>query len=291
MKIIFSRKGFDSVYGGMASPILPNGFMLSLPIPSSYDFITYSQLKLGSQTVLELIRQLKGKIRLNKEWLKVDESIRCHLDPDIYHFLRDRASEWKPLFGQSKAAQSHLSNQGIKEGDIFLFFGWFRKTIKKKDKLCYYRKDKGRHIIFGYLQIGKILKVSGKLDMNDFPEWMHYHPHFHPNRVKIPNNTIYVARKYLSFNKNIPGAGFFKYSDDLVLTKKSCTKSIWQLPYFIREIGISYHKEKNWLDKTTLKSQGRGQAFVVKDDIRLESWVKNLIESNYSEFNSEWIEF
>ena len=35
MKIILSRKGFDSGYGGMPSPILPNGIMLSMPIPSN----------------------------------------------------------------------------------------------------------------------------------------------------------------------------------------------------------------------------------------------------------------
>jgi hypothetical protein len=33
MKVILSRKGFDSEYGGIASPILPDGTLLSLPIP------------------------------------------------------------------------------------------------------------------------------------------------------------------------------------------------------------------------------------------------------------------
>ena len=33
MKVILSRKGFDSSYGGCASPILPDGTMLSMPIP------------------------------------------------------------------------------------------------------------------------------------------------------------------------------------------------------------------------------------------------------------------
>ncbi|RIE11762.1 hypothetical protein SMC3_08215 [Candidatus Cryosericum hinesii] len=35
MRVILSRKGFDSGYGGWASPILPDGRMLSLPIPAS----------------------------------------------------------------------------------------------------------------------------------------------------------------------------------------------------------------------------------------------------------------
>jgi hypothetical protein len=33
MKVILSRKGFDSASGGMPSPILPDGTLISLPIP------------------------------------------------------------------------------------------------------------------------------------------------------------------------------------------------------------------------------------------------------------------
>ena len=35
MKIILSRKGFDSENGGYASPILPDGSLVSLPIPNT----------------------------------------------------------------------------------------------------------------------------------------------------------------------------------------------------------------------------------------------------------------
>lgn len=33
MKIILSRKGFDSSNGGQPNPIMPDGTLLSLPIP------------------------------------------------------------------------------------------------------------------------------------------------------------------------------------------------------------------------------------------------------------------
>lgn len=33
MKFILSRKGMDSAAGGFANPILPDGTLLSLPIP------------------------------------------------------------------------------------------------------------------------------------------------------------------------------------------------------------------------------------------------------------------
>lgn len=43
MKIILSRKGFDSSYGGYPSPILPDGSLLSIPIPSMR-FVKKSQM-------------------------------------------------------------------------------------------------------------------------------------------------------------------------------------------------------------------------------------------------------
>ena len=44
MKIILSRKGFDTTSGGCPSPILPDGTLLSLPIPDEED-IKYSDLQ------------------------------------------------------------------------------------------------------------------------------------------------------------------------------------------------------------------------------------------------------
>jgi hypothetical protein len=44
MKIILSRKGFDSQYGKIKSPILEDGTMLSLPIPQENDYSLYKYL-------------------------------------------------------------------------------------------------------------------------------------------------------------------------------------------------------------------------------------------------------
>lgn len=60
MKVILSRKGFDSGYGGWASPILPDGRMLSLPIPASNGLVSYDDLSAGNgQTYLETMRELR----------------------------------------------------------------------------------------------------------------------------------------------------------------------------------------------------------------------------------------
>lgn len=59
MKVIFSRKGFDSGYGGMPSPVLPDGTMLSMPIPSKGDLVHYDDLTYGELTYADIIKQLK----------------------------------------------------------------------------------------------------------------------------------------------------------------------------------------------------------------------------------------
>lgn len=74
MKVILSRKGFDSSCGGQASPILPDGTLLSLPIPSN-DVHKYSELSWGCLSYLDIIKQLKHKTTLN-------ERSHCHLNPD-----------------------------------------------------------------------------------------------------------------------------------------------------------------------------------------------------------------
>jgi len=193
MKIILSRKGFDSAYGGYPSPILPNGKIVSLPIPSR-DFTKYSDLKIDDKyTYYDLMKQLKSKIGYDKEWHKLTEDTECHLDPDICKGIIERGENWKPCFGQIDQAQSHLLNEGIKENDLFLFFGWFKKTIFKNDILQFDKSVPDLHIIFGYLQIGEILQVNNKTEI---PDRMQNHPHARDEyRKKNSTNTIYVAKE------------------------------------------------------------------------------------------------
>src|SRR5512137_1653099 len=84
MKIILSRKGFDSSLGGYPSPILPDGKMVSLPIPLK-DELRYSGLLAeGGLTYYDLMKQLKLKIKIGNHWPALNKETKCHLDPDIY---------------------------------------------------------------------------------------------------------------------------------------------------------------------------------------------------------------
>lgn len=158
MRIIFSRKGFDSSAGGCPSPIL-DGRPVSLPIPTSRrSNTTYGDLGLG-----ELVhRTTRG--RLNASAL-------CHDDPMFADGLC-----W---FGQVGAAQGHLRRQGVGPGDVFLFFGLFSDPV---DDQCHHR-------IFAYLKVA----CCGSPDIvrwhADWREPPRPHPHFEAGWNG--NNTIY----------------------------------------------------------------------------------------------------
>ena len=274
MKVILSRKGFDSQYGGYPSPILPDGRLISLPIPSN-DNICYNDLKIDSNlTYYEVMKYLNPKIKYGDKWHNLTKDTKCHLDPDIYLDAKKRPKYWKPIFGQISAAQSHLKNEGVKEGDIFLFFGTFRKTEYEGECLTFIPEEPAIHIIFGYLQIGEVMGIRSD---TQYPHWMNYHPHIDSDRRRRENNTIYIAKDTLSWNSMLPGTAPFSFHKDLVLTKEGETKSRWGLPSFFKKVKITYHSEKSWKNEDNFQSTGKGQEFVIHSNGEIENWVKELI--------------
>src|SRR5215472_17422147 len=102
MKIILSRKGFDSSTGGIPSPILPDGRLLSLPIPVPGERITYAQIRAFDGSAASVLSDLRpGGHRFEGE-LKSQPwaSVPAHLDPDLRAAARPRFAGWRPLFGQ-----------------------------------------------------------------------------------------------------------------------------------------------------------------------------------------------
>lgn len=161
MKIVFSRKGFDSASGGGPSPIV-DGRPVSLPIPSSGGSgTTWDDLGLGEHVA-----------RASRERFSGAEE--CHHDP---MFLADGSC----LFGQCGAAQTHLANRGVGVGDVFLFFGLFRAE-----------GEPPHHRIFGYLEVAEMLVVSELSDERRTELVAHGHPH-----VIAPyaaNDVIYAGK-------------------------------------------------------------------------------------------------
>jgi hypothetical protein len=221
------------------------------------------------------MKQLNPKIKADKNWSELNHETHCHVDPDIYTSVIPRKKGWKAVFGQIDAAQSHLNNNNVQVGDIFLFFGWFQKTNFIGNKLVFDRADKGKHIIFGYLEIGQIIYPQKETEL---PEWIKSHPHLrYGSRAYGSSNTLYIAQERLSWNAKYQGWGTFNFKEDLVLTKTGCyTRSQWDLPEIFRGKDISYHSAKSW-KSNYFQSAARGQEFIVNCTQEIEDWTKKLI--------------
>ena len=152
MKVVLSRKGMDSRAGGIPSPILPDGTLLSLPIPNEKSGVPYGDLVYKGRTYQQIIQQIHPTFDFQKHPF-------CHLDPDIYGVLKNTHAGWKPAFGQYEIPAKHLDGQGVDVGDVFLFYGMFRQTEKLPDGTLHFVKGAPiQHIIYGYMVVSEILK-------------------------------------------------------------------------------------------------------------------------------------
>lgn len=234
MRIILSRKGFDTGSGRTASPIIDLR-PTSLPIPTNRrSSTTYDALGLGE--VVE--RVTRGRIA--RDHL-------CHEDP---MFIGDEC-----LFGQCGSAQSHLRNNGVGLGDVFLFFGLFADE----------HLGERHHRIFGYLRVDEVLSPSacdlGQLDR----------PHPHTLGEWNENNTIYRG----------VGCVADKAHDSLRLTQPGGPLRQWIVPAWLRMAGLSFHgRPERWLGDERLEIVARGQEFVtdVGDDSAPRKWLSGIIE-------------
>lgn len=161
MKIIFSRKGFDSGSGGGSSPIV-DGKPVSLPIPDSKGIArtTYGDLGLG------VLASAASRGAYGADSL-------CHHDP---MFLPDD----RCVFGQVGAAQTHLANHDVGRGDVFLFFGRFEGDGQSP-----------HHRIFGYCKVERVIDLASCEKTVRAEYAALYHPHalgMHGN-----NDTLYVG--------------------------------------------------------------------------------------------------
>ncbi|AOS96013.1 hypothetical protein AUP74_00543 [Microbulbifer aggregans] len=285
MRLILSRKGFDSSAGGCPSPIFPDGSLYPLPIPDTKSDITYGEIQRQGVDIGALVEHLtRGR------YSKLDTA---HLDPDMFPEALPRSDGWRPLLGQTGAAQGHLRRQKITVGDLFLFFGLFRPVEQVQGRWQFVRKTPAQHVLWGWMAIGDIRPVD-ELDSGQLP-WARYHPHFRtgPDRA----NTLYLAADTLTAprqKRSVPGAGLFpRIAAPLILTAPDSTSpSLWQLPDFFypgsERTPLSYHnKAERWRREENdrqrgfcqLQSAARGQEFVLDMNEYPEShkWINDLI--------------
>lgn len=281
MRLILSRKGFDSSAGGCPSPLFPDGSVYALPIPDARSAIRYRDIHHQGINVADLVAGLTGDRKRRGQG--------AHLDPDLIAEGYPRQPGWRPLLGQTGAAQSHLRNQGVKAGDLFLFFGLFRAVEKHGRSWCFKKGSKPFHGLWGWMQIGDIVTVD-ELTPGDLP-WVHYHPHLHGE--PDANNTLYLAADHLRWPglaARLPGAGVFpRMTEQCRLTAPDApSPTHWRLPAaFYPEAGrppLSYHHNlERWQksdDGCRLKGAARGQEFVLDLDCypEVQRWIGALLK-------------
>ena len=282
-RLIISRKGFDSASGGCPSPIFPDGTMYSLPVPG-YD---EERSQYATKTFITATSTSGG-------WWKtllavgIQRGIWLGLDPDIRPNAIARSGNWRGLFGQVGASQSHLANQRVDAGDVFLFFGLFRRVEKTSTGWRFVRGAAQQHILWGWLQIEQVCKVD-EIRHDEKFEWATYHCQF--RWYGDSNNTLYVATQNLNLNGtaiSAPGAAVFpRVHERLVLTRKGQPASNWRLPrFFYPDRGkspLTYHPDLGRWDydrnHAYLRSAGRGQEFVLHCDQYPEAvdWLSGIV--------------
>ena len=183
---------------------------------------------------------------------RLNASSLCHCDP---MFENGRCA-----FGQTGAAQTHLQNNGVEIGDVFLFFGLFAEESS----------GERHHRIFGYLKVEEVIRPGPTPTQKDQPQGFSIrHPHTigHWNT----NNTIYVG----------PGNTACMDSPKLRLTVPGGPVSHWRIPSWLFDTGLSYHrKSSRWGSDGTLKAVARGQEFVadISESAEAEVWLNQTLE-------------
>ncbi len=284
VRLIFSRKGFDAAHGGVPSPIFPDGSYLSLPIPDVGGKISYRDLASKHHSLGALVATLSRR--------RVRAGHRAHLDPDLDKgALRPRPPKWRPLFGQAGAAQAHLARAGVTVGDLFLFFGWFRRVEPAEDGWRYRRDAPDCHAIFGWLKVGEIWRVDGEPPRH--LAWAAYHPHLNSRRAR-KHNTLYVAASELGLPaaaKALRGGGVFpRLREELCLSAPGHSRSVWRLPPWFHPQAarkpLSYHEAPaRWTTRrqhVLLRTTAPGQEFVLDchDYPEAAAWLSQLFAAH-----------
>ncbi|HJT54944.1 MAG TPA: hypothetical protein VJ761_00505 [Ktedonobacteraceae bacterium] len=287
MKIIFSRKGFDASIGKVPSPIFPSGELCSLPIPENTSDShprRYEDIKFGNLNLGVIVHDLSRH--------RINPCERVHLDPDLNATSLPRRPGWRPIFGQADAAERHLQNHKVKDGDLFIFYGWFRQVEQYNGAFRYVKDAPDQHVIFGWLQIERRIAVDNR---SAIPAWALDHAHC--IRTSSSNaDSIYISTDRLQLpgtSINLPGAGVFpKFDPVLRLTAPGVSRSTWRLPLWFypaeRKSTLSYHTNlSRWKSEQAyvlLKTVGRGQEFILdcQDYPEAVTWLSGIFSTCFS---------
>ncbi len=279
MKVIFSRKGFDSQYGGVPNAVLPNGQMVPFPIPDGRSIVTADAIRRGGEVVGAMVEQLT-RGQMSRDYA-------AHLDPDLDPGAYPREPGWRPVLGQTDAALGHLEKQGVGAGDLFLFFGWYRPVERKGPVWAYVQGVPPVHAIWGWLHVGSCFDHTAVPP--DFRPWLAYHPHLQRSHRK--RHLLYAASDFMEVGGHRLAAGgiFPRFSDRRVLSASGMNMSVWDVPGWMHpeasQVSFSYiHAPERWAHSgrggALVKTVGKGQEIVMTpgSGAPLQDWLAGIFE-------------
>ena len=179
------------------------------------------------------------------------------------------------MLGQVSTSQSHLNNQGVATGDVFLFFGLYRRVEETAQGWRFVRGAPELHVLWGWLQVDEKHLVAN-IRPNELV-WARHHPHLFSGHYD-DKNTVYAASMKFDMGWDddrcaIAGWGVFpRFDQRLVLTNPNGPSvSHWRLPRWFYPDGnkppLTYHPDpRRWrrdANHPYLRSVGRGQEFVL----------------------------
>ena len=306
MRIVLSRKGYDSSYGGMPSPVFIdkdvkdwNCRMFSLPIPEVrnagkdqkghklYEDVDTDVL--STEIKYPVGFPVVSKMPIIGDNEKEHKKFHVHLDPDIRPEIHNKVIDgWIPILGQDSQAASHLRDN-IEEGEdiLFLFFGLFQFYVIENGSWVKKKDSREFHAIWGYMWCNEVLDLDKKPELATRYRW---HPHCkyiikemgRDNAPFVPNNTLFIGNNGTLplVGVNVCSYGVFKYDRILHLSMRECpNRTHWRknsLPWLDFKNGMSNMSYNKNSEGREIFHQGDckyflaasiGQEFVVNKDI------------------------
>lgn len=170
-------------------------------------------------------------------------------------------------------------NQGVGCGDLYLFFGWFRRTVGTSGGLRYDRKAPAFQALWGYMQMGEVFSVPATPEP---PAWAAYHRHFAcRDRRGSPSRATRYTRRLPG--SDLPGAGIFGRLSQVHRLPGGGAASLWDLPaaFHPSRTGLpltSHRTPSRWSvpdERVLLDAAKQGQEFGVESSPKLQDWCED----------------
>lgn len=304
MRIVLSRKGYDSANGGMPSPVFVssdenwNYRMYSLPIPefrrnSDGSIISFNTG--AKRSDLRYPRDFDVKVSYPKG---LDSDFFVHHDPDIRRYTHRRIPEnWVPVYGQTEGAATHLRgehDEHLGTDTLFIYFGLFQFVARNAEgSWVRMPGTEPFHAIWGYLQAKKVVCMDiSKRKCSEAVARYSWHPHCSEHKLQSRKNTLYIGSESpLTFDgrvMDVPSYGTFKYSRELALTADRMSSSRWSLdslPWLDLDNRLPHmtHHDGKSFGNGFFQSAMIGQEFIVDEDAatceKVFSWLENLLRN------------